>query len=876
MEKTGDAFGRYREVLFVVFLLFVLYASSLYSILLLHTLVELFSIVIACGIFMLVWNSRRFMDNNYFLVIGVGFLFIAVMDLFHTLSYEGMELFQGYGSSLSTNLWIAARYVESLTFLIAPLFIGRRLKLDYLFSGYAVVISLLLASIFDQGFFMGSPLILFSGYIIPLFLLFSIYLLFKKRSEFDISVFHLLVASIFLSTVSNAAFAHSVDEYDFFILSGHFLKMVAYYLIYKAIIVIGLTRPYDLLFRNLKQSEESLQISRDYVQNIIDSVGDQIVVIDPFNYRIVLANKKMREWAKGVDPVAGSMTCYQFFFNRDTPCSDSDRPCTLKEVIETKAPVKITTSYWHDNAELFFDVIYTPIFNMEGEVVQVIALMHDVTEMKLEEKSLREKGGYLENYLEKLISSSIALIIVWDQESRIIRVNHAFEELTGYTASDLVNKELSMIFPPESLHKSLVKIERILSGEHRTSVEIPILCKDGSIRLIIWNTANIYSEDRTVLLAAIAQGIDMTEFKRGEEALQAAYIKTEEEKARSDAILRGIGDALNIVDTNFKVSYQNQIAKGLFGSHPDEYCYSAFRGEDHICEGCPVALAMKHGKIYSKEMTITTEEGTFDVDITSSPLKDSTGKIIGGIEVVRDLTDRRQAEIYKKYSEELKRSNELKELFTDILRHDLLNPAGIVKGYTEVLLEMEQDGKKKQSLQAIERNTQKLITMIENASKFAKLESVEDIGFEKLEIGVIFKGVVENFRPDLEEKQMVLEFAAEGTYPASVNPVIEDVFANLLSNAIKYSPKKSRIIIDILDAGKEWKVTVTDFGEGISDEDKSDIFERFMRAGKGGVKGTGLGLAIARRIIDLHGGSIGVKDNPQGRGSVFWVTVKKA
>ena len=104
---------------------------------------------------------------------------------------------------------------------------------------------------------------------------------------------------------------------------------------------------------------------------------------------------------------------------------------------------------------------------------------------------------------------------------------------------------------------------------------------------------------------------------------------------------------------------------------------------------------------------------------------------------------------------------------------------------------------------------------------------------------------------------------------------LETLFLNLLDNAIKYSPKESKIIIDIVDAGKNWKVSVTDFGEGVSDDDKPKLFERFRRVKKGAVKGTGLGLAIVKRLIALHGGTVGVEDNPAGQGSVFWVTVKK-
>ncbi|MGM0771446.1 MAG: ATP-binding protein, partial [Halobacteriota archaeon] len=240
------------------------------------------------------------------------------------------------------------------------------------------------------------------------------------------------------------------------------------------------------------------------------------------------------------------------------------------------------------------------------------------------------------------------------------------------------------------------------------------------------------------------------------------------------------------------------------------------------------------------------------------------------------LIQRRDSlEALKKYAEDLEHSNELKELFSDIMRHDLLNPAGIVKGYTDLLLEMEEDEKKHEIVLTIDRNNKKLIDMIENAARFARLDNFEDIEFQRTDLANIIESVIGNFSPDIEERQMIVEFGHEGEYPVKANPMVEDVFSNLLSNAIKYSSDSERIIIDISDAGDEWKVSVTDFGEGVPDENKPELFQRFKRVTKKGIKGTGLGLAIVKKIIDLHGGTVGVEDNPEGRGSIFWVTLDK-
>gem|GEM_PF-1496856 len=135
------------------------------------------------------------------------------------------------------------------------------------------------------------------------------------------------------------------------------------------------------------------------------------------------------------------------------------------------------------------------------------------------EKDLRETR----DYLDSLIHYSNAPLIVWDPAFRITRFNHAFEHLTGYTAGEVIGQELHMLFPEASRDESLGKIARTLAGEYWESVEIPVFCRDGDVRLALWNSANIYAEDGTTLLATIAQGQEITERKQAEEALRQAY-----------------------------------------------------------------------------------------------------------------------------------------------------------------------------------------------------------------------------------------------------------------------------------------------------------------------------------------------------------------
>ncbi|MCJ7785482.1 MAG: PAS domain S-box protein, partial [Desulfobacterales bacterium] len=276
-----------------------LYLTSLYNYLLFHSLAEIFSIVVACGIFMVTWNSRRFLDNNYLLLLGIAYLFVGGLDLIHTLTYKGMGIFQGYGTNLATQLWTAARYTESLSLFIAPLFFRRKLKINLLFFSYTLALLLLLLSIFYWNIFplcfvegVGlTPFKKISEYIISLILLASIALLLKYRSEFDRDIFKWVIWSILLAIASELAFTFYTDAYGFSNLLGHFFKIVSFYLIYKALIAMGLTRPYDLLFRNLKLNEIMVREEKNKIQNYLDIAGAILVVIDA-NQTVSLINKK--------------------------------------------------------------------------------------------------------------------------------------------------------------------------------------------------------------------------------------------------------------------------------------------------------------------------------------------------------------------------------------------------------------------------------------------------------------------------------------------------------------------------------------------------------------------------------------------------------
>ena len=291
----------------------------------------------------------------------------------------------------------------------------------------------------------------------------------------------------------------------------------------------------------------------------------------------------------------------------------------------------------------------------------------------------------------------------------------------------------------------------------------------------------------------------------------------------------------------------------------------------------------KEGFVRNYETNSLHKDGNLvPVNITATTMKDNHNNIVGVSVVIKDLTEKKKYEQQIiKYSEDLEQSNKLKDLFTDIMRHDLLNPVGVIKGSTELLMTIDFPSiipkEKKEMfefLAMIDRGTTKLEDMIQSASKLAKVENSESLEYRDLDLATMIHDSVNVLETMARKNNMKVVNNVKGNYPATVNPFIEDVFLNFINNAIKYAPSGTRIDVDIEDEGKSWKVMVKDQGETIPDVGKKQIFDRFNRREKGEIKGTGLGLAIVQRIVNLHKGKVWVEDN-HPTGNIFCVSIPK-
>lgn len=261
----------------------VIYFISRQNYNLFHSLVDGTTIVIAASAFTIVWTSRRLVDNHYFLYVGIAFLFFAILDLMHLLGNKGMGLLPEYGN-LGPAFYIASRYVLSISLLIAPVFITRRLNTSMMFAVYFLIMLLILLSIFYWKIFpvcivegVGlTPFKVVSDYVICLILLGAIGMLLANRESFDSRVLWLIVFSLILSVATGLAFTLYTDPFGISNMIGHVFQIGSFYLIYLAFIETGLTKPQRILYRQLKQNEEKLTENVRQLDNVNAELKNEV------------------------------------------------------------------------------------------------------------------------------------------------------------------------------------------------------------------------------------------------------------------------------------------------------------------------------------------------------------------------------------------------------------------------------------------------------------------------------------------------------------------------------------------------------------------------------------------------------------------------
>ncbi|HEX3031610.1 MAG TPA: PAS domain-containing protein [Bacillota bacterium] len=164
--------------------------------------------------------------------------------------------------------------------------------------------------------------------------------------------------------------------------------------------------------------------------------------------------------------------------------------------------------------------------------------------------------------------------------------------------------------------------------------------------------------------------------------LQAATDQAEEERRKSEGVVACIGDGLGIINADFEIVFQNNRLQEILGPATGCKCYEVYTGKDYVCRGCPVAKSLSDGQVHRGEFIARTKRGELPIEITASPLKDSGGRIIGGIELVRDISERH---LIEKALREQQEKLEAQLKYSQALTH--VAEVIIISEDTEVILE---------------------------------------------------------------------------------------------------------------------------------------------------------------------------------------------
>ncbi len=267
--------------------------------LLFHLGVELFSIIIAGSMFTIAVNTKEIAKNDYLLFLGAAYGFIAGIDLLHTVTYEGMEIVEA-GSNLPTQLWIAARYLESFCLAGSFFYLDHSLKLQRTFIMLTVVSILVVKSIF-MGYFpdcfvAGTGLTLFkivSEYIIIGLLLIAIWLLWYYRSYFIERSYYFMLGALLTTILGEVAFTLYLDVYDLSNVVGHVFKLISFYFIYKAIIEATLQNPYESLFYKLTDKMEKIKVQKQKLEVKNKDLEESYTEIDSINEELKSTQEKL-------------------------------------------------------------------------------------------------------------------------------------------------------------------------------------------------------------------------------------------------------------------------------------------------------------------------------------------------------------------------------------------------------------------------------------------------------------------------------------------------------------------------------------------------------------------------------------------------------
>ena len=411
----------------------------------------------------------------------------------------------------------------------------------------------------------------------------------------------------------------------------------------------------------------------------------------------------------------------------------------------------------------------------------------------------------------------------------------------------------------------------------KMALAVPMMKNNEVIAILIFYDDSVRTQNKQILglVKSVAAQLGLImERKKAEDALRSSM-------ATNKAILDAIPDLILRIDRHGTlVNYKAAKSEDLLTAQ------NIFLGK-HLSEVFPESISSL--ALEAIDLAFYTEEvQILEWQIESSPGKKNyyevriaVSEIDEVMAIVRDITQRKQAEknIHQALEQQQK-LNELKSCFVTMTSHEFRTPLASILSSSELLEHYGHkwtEEKKLSHLYRIQESVKHMTELLNDVLLLGKVDAGKlEIKPTEIDIAEFCQKLVEEFNLTTPTHQILLTVRnclESSDLILSDIKILKHIIFNLLSNAVKYSPNCDRVEFELVCQAKQVIIKVCDFGIGIPELDRQQLFESFHRGDNvGSIPGTGLGLPIVKRSVDLLGGKISV-ESKVNCGSTFTVTI---
>lgn len=497
--------------------------------------------------------------------------------------------------------------------------------------------------------------------------------------------------------------------------------------------------------------------------------------------------------------------------------------------------------------------------------------------------------GSGDSRLAAVVESSDDAIITKTLDGIIVTWNQGAERVFGYTAAEVIGKPVTILMSPEHVNEEPPILARIRRGERVDHYQTVRQHKNGS-RIDISLTISPIKDAKGQIIGASKIARDITQQKRTEAALRAV-----DQRFRIMA------------DFSPTLIWMSDHTKGFtwFNKPWLEFTGRAMSDElgfgwtedlhpDDVTAFLKIYLESYEARQpFRVECRMRHRDGGWRWMVNSAvPLFEEQGdKFSGFVGSCLDITEMRRAsseresvlEAERAARNEAERLGHMKDEFLATLSHELRTPLNAVLGWTVLLRRLPPNSDQhSKGLETIERNARAQAKIIEDLLDMSRIISGKvQLEPSPVDVADVVKASVEAIRPTADTKRIQLST----DYGAGVSLIqgdanrLQQILWNLLTNAAKFTPTGGRIEVAVVRVDAQVEIHVKDSGIGIEPDFLAHAFDRFRQADASitrGHGGLGLGLAIVKNLVELHGGSVRVSSDGEGKGSTFIVSLPLA